>query len=70
MRGDVADSGRSMRARHIQHKPCGARLLESTPMNRAPQAEAVMHDIEALRATMKPVTLEEDAQEDAFTKTR
>ena len=39
-------------------------------MNRAPQIEAAVHHIEALRATMEPVTLEEDTPEHAFTKTR
>jgi len=39
-------------------------------MNRAPQVEAAVHHIEALRATTEPVTLEEDTPEHAFTKTR
>ncbi len=39
-------------------------------MNRAPQIEAAVHHIEALRATMEPVTLEENTPEHALTKTR
>ncbi len=54
----------------VQHKPCGARLPKKHAMNRAPQIEAAVHHIEALRATMEPVTLEEDTPEHAFTKTR
>ena len=39
-------------------------------MNWAPQIEAAVRHIETFRATIEPVTLEEDTPEHAFTKTR
>ena len=52
-----------MRARRNQHEPCRARLPEKHAHEQdTRRAEATVHNIEALRATMELVTLEEELQ--------
>ena len=51
-----------MRARRIQHEPCRARLPEKYVHEQGTTSRGCMHNIEALRATMELVTLEEELQ--------
>ena len=52
-----------MRACRNQHEPCRARLPEKHMHEQdTRRAEATVHNIEALRATMELVTLEEELQ--------
>ena len=58
-----------MRARRNQHEPCRARRPEKYAHEQdTRRAEAVVHDVEAFRAMMRLVTLEEDAPEHASPK--